>query len=101
MNSSPRASAAPRIILSLAIAAAIVIGAIAYAVHYVAVRTPLDIAHGAKEETFDSATRVANGFKNAFNFTPQIIVNGTTVVEQANPVMELATVKQGVVEHYD
>ncbi len=94
------ASTAPRVIISLAVAAAIVIGAIAVAIHFLAVRVPLDLAHGAKEETFDSASRMASSFKSVFNFTPQVTVNGTTVVEQAAPVMELATAKQDVVEHY-
>ncbi len=94
------ASTAPRVIVALGIAAVMIIAAIALAIHFLAVRVPLDLAHGAKEETFDSATRMANSFKNVFNFTPQITVNGTTVVEQAGPVMELATVKREVAEHY-
>jgi hypothetical protein len=99
-NESPRHSGAPKVILSLAIAAAIVIAAVACAIYFVAVRGPLALAHGAKEETFDSAQRISNGFKTAFNFTPEITVNGVTEVEQANSVMELATASQEVVEHY-
>lgn len=100
MNHPTSASAAPRVIISLAIAAAIIIVAIAGSTYFLTVKAPLAIAHGAKEETFDTAHRVAAGFKSVFNFTPQITVNGTTVVEQADTVMELATVKQGVDEHY-
>ena len=100
MKHSTQASGAPRVIISLAVAAAIIIGAIAGATYFLAVKAPLAIVHGAKEESFDTAHRVADGFKSVFNFTPQITVNGTTVVEQANSVMELATVRQGVDEHY-
>jgi hypothetical protein len=97
----PRPSRIPRIIISLAVAAAIVIASVACAIYFLAVKGPLALVHGAKEETFDSAQRMANGFKNVFNFTPQITVNGVTEVVQANSVMELATVSQGVVEHYE
>lgn len=99
-NEPPRPSGAPKVILSLAIAAAIVIAAVACAIYFVTVRAPLALAHGAKEETFDSAQRISNGFKSAFNFTPEITVNGVTEIEQANSVMELATASQEVVEHY-
>ncbi len=95
-----RHSSAPRVIIALAIAAAIVIASVACAIYMLAVHGPLAVVHAAKEETFDSAQRIANGFKSAFNFTPQITVNGLTEVEQANSVMELATVSQGVAEHY-
>ena len=100
MKESSPASGAPRVIISLAIAAAIVIGSVACAIYFLAVKGPLALVHGAKEETLDSATRMANGFRNVFNFTPQITVNGVTEVEQAASVMELATASQGVVEHY-
>jgi len=99
-NNSPAGSSAPRVIIALAIAAAIVIAAMACAFYFLMVKGPLALAHGVKEETFDSASRMANGFKSAFNFTPQVTVNGVTEIEQASSVMELATASQGVLEHY-
>ncbi len=72
----------------------------ACSVYFLTIRGPLALVHGAKEETFDSAQRMATGFKSLFNFTPQITVNGVTEIEQATSVMELATVSQGVTEHY-
>jgi hypothetical protein len=88
------------VILSLALAAVVVIGAVTCAIYFLTVKAPLAVAHGVKEETADSAARVANSFRSVFNFTPQVTVNGVTEIEQANSVMELATASQGVVEHY-
>lgn len=96
----PPRSGAPRIIIALGLAGAIIILSVSCAIYFLAVHGPLTLAHAAKEETFDSAQRIATGFKGMFNFTPQVTVNGITEVEQASSVMELATVNQGVVEHY-
>lgn len=95
-----RRSGAPRVIIALGMAAAIIIGSVSCAIYFLAVHGPLTLAHAAKEETFDSARRMADGFKSMFNFTPQITVNGVTEIEQASSVMELATVNQNIVEHY-
>jgi len=95
-----RASAAVRVILALGISVAFVIAAAGVAFHYIAVKVPADITRNTKEETFDAAKRVVTGFKSVFNFTPKVTVNGTTVIEQANSVIELATVRQDVLTHY-
>jgi Protein of unknown function (DUF4230) len=91
---------APRVILSMAAAVAIVIAAAAVAMHYVMVQVPADVARNTRDGAADTAHRMAEGFKNVFNFTPRITVNGTTVVEQANPVVELATVQQDLAVDY-
>ena len=95
-----RRSSAPRVIIALALAVAIIITSVACAFYFLAVHGTLALVHGAKEETFDSAQRVANGFKSVFNFTPQVTVNGITEIEQATSVAELATVSEDVAEHY-
>lgn len=93
-------SSLSRVIITLTIAIAALMGLAAWLIHYLAVDVPVDLAKETKEQSFDAVRRVENGFKNVFNFTPKIVVNGTTVVEQSSPVMELATVQQGVAEHY-
>lgn len=87
-------------ILALAVGAVLVIAAGASAFYFLAVKAPVEVMHQAKEETFDAANRMAQGFKSVFNFTPRVTVGGVTVVEQANSVVELATVQQDVVVDY-
>lgn len=89
-----------RVIVTATVAIAALMGLAAWLIHYLAVDVPVDLAKETKEQSFDAVRRVENGFKNVFNFTPKIVMNGTTVVEQSSPVMELATVQQGVAEHY-
>jgi len=93
-------TAAPRVILALALGMVLVIAAGTGAFYFIGVKAPTDLAHNAKEESFDAASRVANGFKSVFSFTPKITVGGLTVIEQASAVVELATVQQDLVEHY-
>ena len=96
----PRASAAPRVILSLAVAAVLVIAAGAGAFYFVAIKAPTDLAHNAKEETLDAARRMVKGFQGVFHFTPLVTIGNTTVVEQSVAIAELATGQQDVVVHY-
>jgi len=69
----------------LAIAAAIilVIAAAAAAFYVVAVKAPSDLAH-----------KTAEGVREFFNFTPQVRVNQTIVIEQTTPILEVATVSR-------
>jgi hypothetical protein len=94
------ASAVPRTILALALAIAIVIAAVTGAIYFITVKTTSTVLHNAKEESFDTANRMVTSFKSAFNFTPRVTVGGVTVIEQASSVVELATVQQDIVEHY-
>ncbi|MGB8354126.1 MAG: DUF4230 domain-containing protein [Chthoniobacteraceae bacterium] len=100
MKQRTDAFSAPRTILALAIGVVMVIAAGTAAFYFITVKASREVVHGAKEESFDAANRVANGFKSVFNFTPQVTVGGVTVIEQASSVVELATVEQDVVEHY-
>lgn len=79
-----------RIILALAVAAVLVIGAISYGFHYVIVNTTRDVAK-----------TIVDAVKSAFNFTPQVTVNGVTVIEQSSPVLELATIQRDVMCQHD
>jgi Protein of unknown function (DUF4230) len=54
-------------------------------VYLLVVRPPLELARSTAE-----------GFRQFFNFTPQITVNETVVVEQATPIAELATISRKV-----
>jgi len=94
------AFSAPKTILALAAGIALIIATGTAAFYFVTVKAPSDLVHHAKEETIDAANRVATGFKSMFDFTPRITVNGTTVVEQATSLIELATVQQDLVVHY-
>lgn len=95
-----RASVLPRTILAIGLASALIIAAGAGAFYVVAVRAPSELAHRAKEETFDAADRMAKGFKSAFDFTPRVTVDGVTVIEQSQSVIELATVEQELAVQY-
>jgi hypothetical protein len=66
----------------LVIAAAIVlmIAAVTTAFSVVAVKAPPDLA-----------CHTAEGMRQFFNFTPQIRINQTAVIEQDTPILEVAT----------
>ena len=75
----------------LAIAAAIVlvIVAVTVAFYVVAVKVPSALAH-----------ETAEGIRQAFNFTPQVRINQTIVIEQNTPILEVATVsREMLVDH--
>ncbi|MBX2991287.1 MAG: DUF4230 domain-containing protein [Bacteroidetes bacterium] len=61
----------------------------AIAAYIVFVRIPTDLA-----------TNVANGIKEAFNFTPRVQINETVVIEQNTPILEIATVARDMMVEY-
>lgn len=62
---------------------------LAVAAHHLFVKTTADVARS-----------VASGIASAFNFTPQVRVEETVVIEQNAPIAELATVaREMMVEH--
>lgn len=76
-------------ILLLAVAASLVIVAGSVAFYIVFVKAPRDMAHN-----------VASGIREIFNFTPQVRINETVVIEQTTPILEVATVsRQMFIEH--
>jgi hypothetical protein len=100
-NKNPQlASTAPRVILALAVAAVLIIAAGAGAFYFVAVKAPTDLGRNAKEEALNAANRVARGFQSVFQFTPQVTVKNTTVIEQSAAIAEFATVQQDLVVRY-
>jgi hypothetical protein len=78
-----------RKILILAVAAGLVIVSGSVAFYIVFVKVPRDMAH-----------HVASGIREIFNFTPQVRINETVVIEQITPILEVATVsRQMFIEH--
>jgi len=76
-------------ILLLAVAASLVIVSGSVAFYIVFVKAPRDMAHN-----------VASGIREIFNFTPQVRINETVVIEQTTPILEVATVsRQMFIEH--
>jgi hypothetical protein len=76
-------------ILILAVAAGLVIVSGSVAFYIVFVKAPRDMAHN-----------VASGIREIFNFTPQVRINETVVIEQITPILEVATVsRQMFIEH--
>jgi hypothetical protein len=76
-------------ILILAVAAALVIVSVSVAFYLVVIKAPRDMAHN-----------VASGIREIFNFTPQVRINETVVIEQITPILEVATVsRQMFIDH--
>jgi len=76
-------------ILLLAVAASLIIVSGSVAFYIVFVKAPRDMAHN-----------VASGIREIFNFTPQVRINETVVIEQTTPILEVATVsRQMFIEH--
>jgi hypothetical protein len=48
----------------------------------------------------DLATNIANGMKDAFNFTPQVKVAENVVIEQSAPIFEVATITRDLSVDY-
>ncbi len=69
--------------IGIAIIALVLMGGGAF--YLLVIRPPLEFAH-----------TTAEGFRQFFNFTPQVIVNETVVVEQSTPIAELATISRKV-----
>ena len=69
----------PRRVLALAIAFCLVIATITASVYVVFYKIPHQLAH-----------EVADGFRSAFNFQPQVRINDIVVLEQSAPIAELA-----------
>jgi len=69
--------------LVIATAVILVIAAATAAFYMVAVKAPADLAH-----------KTAQGMREFFNFTPQVRINQTIVIEQTTPILEVATVSR-------
>ena len=69
--------------LAIAAAVGLVIVAATTAFYVVAVKAPSDLAHNTAE-----------GVRQFFNFTPQVRIDQTIVIEQTTPILEVATVSR-------
>jgi hypothetical protein len=69
--------------LAIAAAVVLVIVAATIAFYVVVVKVPSDLAH-----------KTADGIRQVFNFTPQVRINQTIVIEQNTPILEVATVSR-------
>ena len=75
--------------LAIAAAVVLIIAAATMAFYVVVVKVPSDLAH-----------RTAEGIRQSFNFTPQVRINQTIVIEQITPILEVATVsREMLVDH--
>jgi hypothetical protein len=52
------------------------------------------------KRSYEAAKALGEDFKNAFQFTPEITVNNTIVLNQQTPVLELAVLSQNFEHRY-
>ncbi len=71
------------------VAFAVMLLLVAIAVYLLLVRTPADVARN-----------LADGIARTFNFTPQVKIEETVVIEQNTPIAELATVARDLMVEY-
>jgi hypothetical protein len=51
-------------------------------------------------QAYDGAKQLGRDIENAFNFTPEVTVNNTVVLQQQSPILELATLSQTFQHQY-
>jgi hypothetical protein len=75
--------------LAIAAAVILVIAAVTTAFYVVVVKVPSNLAY-----------KTAEGMRQFFNFTPQVRIDQTVVIEQNTPILEVATVSRDLfVDH--
>lgn len=72
----------------------VVVGTLAS--YIIAVVIPTQLA----KRSYEAAKTLGEDFKKAFQFTPEITVNNTIVLNQQTPVLELAVLKQNFEHRY-
>jgi len=55
----------------------------------------------AARQTYEGAKEVAEDFRKAFQFTPEVKINRTVILQQQTPILELATVNQKFQHQYN
>lgn len=70
---------------------------ICIAVYVLFVFIPTTIA----QRSYDGAKRIGNDIRNALNFSPEITVNNTVVLQQQTSILELASVSQNFHHQYE
>lgn len=73
----------------------IVVGTLAS--YVIAVVIPTQLA----KRSYEAAKTLGEDFKKAFQFTPEITVNNTVVLNQQTPVLELAIINQNFEHRYE
>jgi hypothetical protein len=53
------------------------------------------------EKSYEGAKQIGRDISDAFNFTPEVTVNNTVVLQQQTPILELATLSQNFKHEYD
>jgi len=53
------------------------------------------------QKSYDGAKQIGQDISEAFQFTPEITVNNTVVLQQQTPILELATLSQNFQHEYD
>lgn len=77
-----------------AIALMIVIAALTGAAYVLFVVIPAQQIKVVKNESFDTAQRIADEIDKLMNFRPKVIISGTTVTEPSVNIAELSTVEK-------
>jgi hypothetical protein len=70
--------------------------AVSIAAYVIFVVIPTQVA----QRTYDGAKQLGRDIEEAFNFTPEVTVNNTVVLQQQTPVLELATLSQTFQHQY-
>jgi len=52
------------------------------------------------QRSYEGAKQIGRDFKEAFQFTPEVTVNNTVVLQQQTPILELATISQKFQHQY-
>lgn len=53
------------------------------------------------QRSYEGAKQIGRDFKEAFQFTPEVTVNNTVVLQQQTPILELATISQKFQHQYE
>jgi hypothetical protein len=53
------------------------------------------------QKSYDGAKQIGHDISEAFQFTPEITVNNTVVLQQQTPILELATLSQNFQHEYE
>jgi hypothetical protein len=78
------------------ILASVFLVALSIAAYVILVVIPTKVA----QRTYDGAKQLGRDIEEAFNFTPEVTVNNTVVLQQQSPILELATVSQTFQHQY-
>lgn len=68
----------------------ILLASISVSAYFILIIIPARLA----ERSYQAARKVSHDIQEAFQFTPEITVNHTIIVQQQSPVLELATLSQ-------